>query len=332
MHLEASRGQFVSGAQIAAALSISRNAIWKAVRELEKSGYQIEASPRKGYRLSDQSDILTKEGIFPLLKNEAKDVSLLFFDSLPSTNQYAKQLAVSHTVLHIPFNTIVFAETQTAGRGRWSHQFYSPSKSGLYFSLLLSPERFSFPNPTFVTLFAAVAVCEAIEEVCGVSPQIKWVNDLYLNGKKICGILTEAAGDFESRKLQWIICGIGLNIYPPVNGFPESLPAAGALFPNKEKAPLDFSRSKLAAAILNRFLLFQTGQTGKTEKEEKDDLIARYQRRCMLSGRNVLIQESESASPYLARVIEVDADGCLEVELEDHQRRHLLNGHIELLD
>lgn len=329
MRLEASRGDFLSGEQLADELSISRNAVWKAIRALEKKGYQIEAVPRRGYRLSQKTDILSKEGLLPLLCAEAASSPFYFFDRIPSTNQFAKQLAVSQDGAQPPFGSVVFAREQTAGRGRWQHHFFSPADSGLYFSILLPPAQFSFQDPSFVTLFAAVAVCESVEEVCGLFPQIKWVNDLYLHEKKICGILTEAASDFESGALQWMICGIGLNLTVPKGGFPAELPNAGALYMEGNQHVPPFSRCRLASAILNRFFEFPRRYAGKSAEETKSEILRKYKKRCMMPGRNILISTSEQETPYPARVIDIDEEGHLLVQREDRQYVRLSTGHIE---
>lgn len=262
--LEARKGQLVSGEELAAQLSISRSAVWKAMRELRAAGHAIDASTKTGYCLRQESDQLSRGGILAALGCEAGTVAehLFCYESLPSTNRLAKQLAVADGLRE----AIVVADSQVAGRGRYSHVFFSPAGTGLYMSFLLEPKALPFQNAAFLTIYAAVIVCEAIEALMGLSPEIKWVNDLYLNGKKICGILTEAGTDVETGQLQWMVCGIGINVREPEGGFPKDLPRAGALCSagdncealqktaqSVEETASTLNRNRLAAEIICRF-------------------------------------------------------------------------------
>lgn len=169
------------------------------------------------------------------------------FQTVDSTNTVAKALAEKGA----PENTVVLAETQTAGRGRMQRAFASPESTGIYMSIILRPD-FSAEKALTVTTAAAVAVAEAVEAVSEVKASIKWVNDVYSNGKKICGILTEAATEAGSSKLRYAILGVGINVTEPREGFPHELKdIAGAVFPQGQ-APTD-AKNKLVAELLKRF-------------------------------------------------------------------------------
>ena len=250
--LEQNRGDSISGERLAGILNVSRNAVWKAVKELEKEGYSIEAVTNKGYRLSDQNDIVSIQGIKPFLSPQSKlyAENIKIYKTLESTNKTAKEMAVAGA----EHGTVIIADSQTKGRGRYSRSYFSPS-GGLYMSIILRPEVLNFENPTSVTAFAAVAVCEAIESISEKTPKIKWVNDVLIDEKKVCGILTEAVTDFESGSLDWIVLGIGINVYIKTEDFPDDLQtSATSIFPNEKMFGV---RNKLSAEIINRILVYE---------------------------------------------------------------------------
>jgi BirA family biotin operon repressor/biotin-[acetyl-CoA-carboxylase] ligase len=201
-----------------------------------------------------------------------------------------------------PEGLVIIADRQTAGRGRLRRAFFSPDGSGLYMSVLLKPET-SPAGSALITAAAAVAVAEAIERVSGRSARIKWVNDIYLNGKKVCGILTEGAVAADGR-LQYAVLGIGVNVAPPPGGFPEGLrDIACAVF--EDGAP-EGVRARLAAEILSHFHRFRA-------LEERAFLPA-YRERSMVLGKPIQVFLGEEAFP--ARAISIDDDCRLIVETE----------------
>ena len=181
-------GRYASGQELADTLGVSRNAIWKAVKALQAQGYTIESLPSTGYRLRQKADILTRDAICEALHVPLK---LHLLDKVDSTNNYAKTLSE----LSLP--QLVVSEEQTAGRGRLGRSFYSPAGKGIYMSFAFCPQL-ELSQAMLVTTMTAVAVCRALESLTGLHPKIKWVNDIYLNEKKLCGILTEAETNFET--------------------------------------------------------------------------------------------------------------------------------------
>ena len=184
--LENNKGDYISGGQLADNLGVSRNSVWKAIKALEKSGYEINAIPNKGYCLAEKNDILSSYSIKQHLKNPHLDISV--FSSVTSTNTILKEMAEQGA----KEGTVIIAEEQTAGRGRTGKQFYSPKGTGIYISILLRPD-IPAEESLFLTTSAAVATARAIEDVSDKRALIKWVNDIYLEDKKTCGILTEGA-------------------------------------------------------------------------------------------------------------------------------------------
>ena len=193
--LSAAQGECISGQQLAQQLGVSRAAVHKAAAALAAQGYALEAAPRRGYRLAG-GDPFCAEAVGEY------DAPIYLYDKLESSNRTAKTLALEGT----PHGTMVLTSQQTAGRGRLGRRFESPAGKGIYLSLVLRP-GLPMTEAQAVTVSAAVAVCRAVKRLCGLDLGIKWVNDLYYNGKKVCGILTEAGADIESGQLEWLVVG-----------------------------------------------------------------------------------------------------------------------------
>ena len=314
--LEQNRGDSISGERLAGILNVSRNAVWKAVKELEKEGYSIEAVTNKGYRLSDQNDIVSIQGIKPFLSPQSKlyAENIKIYKTLESTNKTAKEMAVAGA----EHGTVIIADSQTKGRGRYSRSYFSPS-GGLYMSIILHPEVLNFENPTSVTAFAAVAVCEAIESISEKTPKIKWVNDILIDGKKVCGILTEAVTDFESGSLDWIVLGIGINVYIKTEDFPDDLQSlATSIFPNEKMFGV---RNKLSAEIINRILGYDI-----TPREA--EIFRKYKNRLAMLGNQVTVIQNKNE--YKAAVIDIDAAGHLVVKNENGEIITVSSGEIRV--
>lgn len=204
---------------------------------------------------------------------------LQVYGEVDSTNTLAREQATTGA----PEGTVVLADTQRQGRGRMGRHFFSPKGSGLYMSLVLRPD--TAVSPLYVTTAAAVAVAEAIEEVAGVPASIKWVNDVYCRGKKVCGILTEGA---IAENLQYAVLGIGINVLPPIGGFPpEIVSRADAVFDEKTPLPAH-PREELAAAIIMRFWGYYKALSAKA-------FLPSYRKRDLLKGRTVEVLDVNGA-------------------------------------
>lgn len=313
--LESNRGHSISGEYIAERLQVTRNTVWKAVKELKKDGYKIEAVTNKGYCLCEDNDILSVQGITPYLSQKGNSENIFVYDSLESTNKTAKEMAISGA----EHGTVIIADRQTAGRGRYDRQFFSPPGRGVYMSFILRPARLRLETPTLITALAAVAVCEAIEAVSKKVPRIKWVNDIYLDGKKACGILTEAVTDFESGSVQWMVVGIGVNFSAYRNDFPEYLrPIAGPVFPNGSRTT---TRNHLAAEIVNRISAYG-------DPYNRIEIINKYKKRLMMIGKRVFVTEAQEA--YEAEAIDIDDTGRLIVQKDNGEIHSLSAGEISI--
>lgn len=310
--LQAHKEQYLSGETLAAQLGVSRASVWKAVQALRAEGCEIHAVTNRGYCLSGCTDLLAADAITAALSPAAAQIlSVQVQNTVTSTNQIMRQQAADGA----PEGTVLLAGTQTAGRGRLGRNFFSPADSGLYLSLLLRPDC-PADRAVFITTTAAVAVCEAIEQLTGLAPGIKWVNDIFLSGKKICGILTEASLDLESSRLEYAVLGIGINVYAPTDGFPEGLETiAGALL----DARRDGFRNQLAAAILSRF--WERYATHETTLDA-------YRDRSLALGRQISVLRAGVACP--AEAVDITPDCALRVRYPDGREEVLSSGEISI--
>lgn len=312
--LEDSKGTFFSGEEIARTLQVSRAAVWKAVNALREDGYTIDAATNKGYRLSPDSDILSPQGIRRFLKPEYRDLDLTVLPTAPSTNALVREKANQGR----PEGCVIVACEQTDGRGRYGRQFFSPIDSGVYLSLLLRPTAYSPQQATCLTAAAAAAMCQAIEAVTGQQPGIKWVNDIFLHGKKVCGILTEAAVGLETGALDYMVLGAGVNLYPPVKGFPEEIqPIAGSVL--ERSCPE--AKNRLVGEFLNRFWDFYTHPECRTYLED-------YRSRSLAIGQNVTVLSAGRA--ISAYAYGIDDDFRLLVRYENGDTEALSYGEIRI--
>lgn len=209
-------GEFLSGQALANILGCSRTAVWKHIEELRKEGFELEAVRKKGYRIVSTKDRVTENEIRLGLNTKFIGNMIHHVDSIDSTQKIAHQLAQNGC----PEGSVVIAEEQTNGRGRLTRPWHSPKHTGIWMSIVLRPKLPPQKAPQF-TLIAAIAVVQAMEEFVNVQPEIKWPNDILINGKKVTGILTELQAD--SDKIHSIIIGIGINVNQSVNDFPEEL-------------------------------------------------------------------------------------------------------------
>lgn len=318
--LERNKGECISGSSLASKLGVSRNAVWKAVKSLQEEGYAISAVTNKGYCLSEDNDILSVRSIAGYLPPSLSGLQLEVHKSLDSTNTKAKEYAAQGK----PEGLIVIAEEQTAGRGRMGRSFYSPSMSGVYISFLLRP-RFTARESLFLTTAAAVAAAEAIEEVSGSRAEIKWVNDVFCHGKKVCGILTEASVNVETELLEYAVVGIGFNIREPEHGFPAEIrEIAGPIFLRSDDNGLAATdceaRSRIAAGMICHFWQYYQHLTERT-------FLPEYKRRSFLLGREV---RTLTEPPITGIAADIDDEGHLILELPDGSRRILSSGEVSV--
>lgn len=298
-----SRGKTVSGEFIADKLGISRAAVWKAINGLKKDGYAVVSERNKGYVLSVRDDKLSAEGIGLL----ASDFLPFVYEEIDSTNDEAKRLAIEYP----DKNLIVAANSQRCGRGRRGRSFYSPESTGVYFSVVIHPD-ISPEKSVLVTTAAALATAEVIEELTGRRALIKWINDVYVDGRKCIGILTEATFNCESGRFDSVVVGIGVNV--TTTEFPADISdRAGSIG--------SVSRNELVAKIAKRLLRYTHPLTGEFMRE--------YEKRCFVIGKTVTVLE-KSGREYVAEAVGLTELGELLAETLSGQKLVLNNEEVSV--
>ncbi len=304
---------YISGEEMAKKLQVSRTAIWKAVNQLKKEGHQIISSTNKGY-LYIPDDILSKEGIVYYLKKTTPKLTIQVTKEVDSTNKVLKLAAIRGAA----DNTVLVTNKQTATKGRFGRDFFAADEKGIYFSFLLHPDP-NLIEPTQYTLITAVAISHAIEKITQIPVSVKWVNDLYINDKKVCGILSEALSDFETNTISSIIIGIGINFSIPQDSFPNSIKKkAGSIFSTQEPT---CSRNQLIGEILNQF--YQLLQ----ELPEKH-YLEEYRKRSFVIGKEVSFTYHDHEQT--GQAIDIGNKGELIVLLENQEKISLSSGEISL--
>lgn len=312
--LEQARGVRLSGGRLAAQLGVSRAAVHKAIGVLRNEGLAIDGVPGEGYRLAPDDDSLTAPGIHALLETEHIGQHIEIASQVSSTNTLMKQQFFDR-----PHGFVLLAESQTNGRGRLGRAFSSPAGSGIYMSILLHP-TLPLTQIQFVTIAAAVAVAQAIEQTAGFRPQIKWVNDVLMQGRKLCGILTEATIEGESGTVSSLVVGIGINLYPN-EAWPEDVRAVAGALSEFGQAP---RRAVLTAAVLSHFEHAYT----MLENGNHAELLERYRNRLCCVGKPVTVLCPTDT--YEADCIGLDDNGHLLVRDRQDNINTLSSGEISI--
>ena len=298
--------QFISGEEMAQQLSVSRTAIWKAVNELKKEGHLISSIPSKGYQYQP-SDILSAEGIQLHLAEETPAMVIKLLHTSASTMNDAKLAALNGE----PANTLIVADTQEAPKGRFGRPFFAKQGGGIYMSILLRPNQ-TFAEMAQYTTIMGVAIAETIERMSGQTTQIKWVNDIYMDGKQVCGILSEAMSDVESGQITNVIIGMGINFSIHQQDFPEDLQEkATSVF--RDTPPI-FTRNELIAGIWNQFY--------EILSHRLSDYMDTYRQKSFVLGKDVtFVQGGET---FQGRAATITDQGELVVQLNDGQQKSCL--------
>ncbi|HFI0040154.1 TPA: bifunctional biotin--[acetyl-CoA-carboxylase] ligase/biotin operon repressor BirA [Streptococcus suis] len=292
---------YISGEDLAQELGISRTSIWKAIRQLEAHGLTIEAARNRGYKLVEGDlllpDLISQELQLPVHLNTDSD----------STQLDAKQgIEAGHAS-----PALYLAPYQNKAKGRFGRPFYASKLGGIYMSLRLSP-NVPFLEFKPYTILAAAAVVKAIQSLCDLDVQIKWVNDIYLGQKKVAGILTEAISSMENQRVTDVIIGVGINVH--IDDFPKELrQSAGNLFDDQPP----FTRNQLITAIWKAFL----------ETDDKE-LIALYKEKSLVVGQQVSFVENQVE--YKGTAIAVTDTGNLVIQLDNGKAKIISSGEISL--
>lgn len=304
--------RFVSGEDLARKLSLSHTTVARDIHKLREQGYDIQAQPHLGYKLAALPDKLLACEIVWRLNTRIIGKEVLSYNVVDSTNTVAFSLAEKGA----KEGTVVFAEGQTKGRGRLGRSWTSPKSKGIYLSLVLRPE-IGPEKASLITLLAAVSCAETIRKVCGLPALIRWPNDILVNNKKVCGILTEM--QTENSKIKFIILGIGINVNTPIGKLPQG---ASSLREEAGKEKRQFSRLELARELLRQFdkeyLSFQHKGRAK--------LIAQWKNLSALSGKRVKVFLPGKTIEGQAQ--DIDEQGALIVRLDSGFKQHVVAGDV----
>ncbi|MBR6599882.1 MAG: biotin--[Oscillospiraceae bacterium] len=296
-----SKNDYISGGRIGRNLGISRNAVWKAIKQLENEGFKIEAVTNKGYRLLQKADTITAEDIINSMNTENVKENIIILDTTDSTNVYAKKLAEEGA----KDRTVVIANEQSAGKGRMGRTFCSPKNSGIYMSLILRPD-FPIDAAQLLTSYTAVTASQAIDNLYECSTQIKRVNDIMLCDKKICGILTEASINCETCRFSYIIVGIGINVGSVKNSFEDDLLSIASSLEDETKIVLP--RSLVIAEFLDIFFENLPSLYDRS-------FLSLYRERSWILGKDVSVLRNGVATDAIA--LSIDDNAGLTVQYTD---------------
>ena len=294
-YLEQHVGEIVSGGQMAQLFGVSRTAAWKAVHALQKCGHRIENIPNRGYCMAADSDGLSAAKINRYLTTKRFGRSIEMLETVDSTNTYLKSLDMGA----LSEGHVVLADGQTGGRGRLGRTFFSPAREGIYLSVLLKP-NIELQEVSQLTLCAAVAACRAVEAVCHVTPGVKWVNDLFYNGKKLGGILTEGFISAEAQTVGDVILGIGINM----GKVPDEVShLATSICEITEETG---KRNDLIAELLNQL---EQVYEQFCDVSQRSAVLAEYEQHLFILGHKVNVVQHGGA--FSGTVTGIDAKGAL---------------------
>lgn len=290
---------YISGQELCNRFGVSRTAVWKAINQLKEAGYEIEAQQNKGYRLMAAPDLMTEAEIKSLLHTDWVAKEVLYFDTIDSTNSKAQELAEKG----YPSGTLVVADKQESGKGRRGRSWVSPSGTGIFMTLMIKPD-INPNNASMLTLVAALAVAKAITSVTGEEAMIKWPNDIVVNGKKVCGILTEMNAQFDY--INHIVVGIGINVHN--ESFPEEISQmASSLM--IEAGGKGFHRAQIIAETMS---YFEQYYDTFLKTQDLSALVREYDE--LLVNRNKSVRVLDPKEPFDGKAMGITPKGELIVD------------------
>lgn len=306
----------VSGADLSERLGISRAAIWARVQELRKAGYDIEASPHLGYRLVNDPDVLIADDLIARLgKAEVIGRDIRVFQETTSTNDIVEKLARDG----VKEGVVVFAESQTKGRGRLGRKWISPAGKGLWFSILLRPDLRP-QEATQLTIVAAMSLWRAIHVTTGIAAEVKWPNDILVRGKKVAGILTEMSAEVD--RVKHVILGIGVDVNLAATEFPPDVRKIATSL--RAELGTAILRAELATAILREL----DKDYARVCAGHFAELADEWEDRCTTIGQQVVITIGERKIRGCAEAL--DDDGALLVRTEHGHLERIIGGDVTL--
>lgn len=305
---------YVSGQQICEEFGVSRTAVWKVINQLKEDGYQVEAVRNKGYHIVNSPDIITKEELSSLIDTKWAGQTVYYYDETDSTNLRAKQLG-DEGAAH---GTLVVADCQSAGRGRRGRTWASPRGCSIYMSIMLKPE-FSPEKASMLTLVMALSVSEGIKECTGLDVQIKWPNDIVLNGKKLVGILTEMSTEIDY--INHVVIGSGINVN--MEEFPEELRSKATSL--RLETGHIVKRSPIIAAVMKHF---EENYEKFLETQNLQNMLGEYN--SLLVNRDKDVRILDPKGEYNAHAVGINENGELVVCREDKTTEVVYAGEVSV--
>lgn len=304
--------EFISGEELSKQLGVSRAAIWKHIKSLRENGYNIESVNKKGYRLSEKpNDLLMPQNICHDLGTKFIGKNIIHFDTIESTNDYGKEIAGKEIE-----GTVIISEEQTKGKGRLGRNWHSKSGEGIWMSMILKPNMTPYKAP-FITLIAGASIVKSLNNL-GIDATIKWPNDVIINGKKLCGILTELSAEIE--RINHIVLGIGINV-KTMDFSPEISEIATSL----QKEGYNLSRVDIVKNILEEF---ENLYIDYVENDSKDETIKICRQYSAVIGKDIYAIRGENKE--LVKCLDIDENGNLIVINSKGEKVEIMSGEISI--
>ena len=301
--------EYLSGQDLSDVLKISRVAVWKHIKKIKSLGYKIESKQKLGYRLVDETEKLLPWEITRNLKTKLIGKRVYYFEEIDSTQNFAKQIASNKK----EDGTIIIAEKQTSGRGRLERKWTSP-KGGIWFSLIIHP-KFDISSSTLVPIAGAIALAKSIKSILDVDVSVKWPNDITLDGKKVAGMLVDAA--FQANNIDYLILGVGINFDINSKELERRLSKSPNFYGvNSLRKKNDVTPPKL---LLNEFLVQFEKTLIQLNKGEKSKIVKEWMKKTDSLGKKVIINTSEGKISGISQGI--DNEGALKIKTGKGMKR-----------
>ena len=317
--LKSSSDGYVSGESLSEKLGVTRTAIWKYIKEIRGLGYEVEASTNKGYKRFVPENLINEYELSEGLDTELIGKNIIYYNSVDSTNNVAKNLAQEGCAS----GTVVVAATQTGGKGRLGRMWFSAQDKGIWMSIVLKPS-ITLQDIQLITIGASIAVARSISDIAGFDVKIKWPNDIILNSRKVCGILTEMS--LEEENVNYIVVGIGVNILQEMDDFPEDIKALATSLKIEAK---DADVHIPSRCSLVKKILFEMEKIySKIEKGLSEEVISEWRQFSVTLGKRIRFAIKDQQ--YEGTAVDIENDGKLVVKCDDNITRKVLSGEIQI--
>ena len=309
--------EYLSGQDLSDVLKISRVAVWKHIKKIQSLGYKIESKQKLGYRLIDNTEKLLPWEVTHNLKTKLIGKRVYYFEEIDSTQNFAQQIALNKK----EDGTIIIAERQTDGRGRLERKWTSP-KGGITFSIIIHP-KFDVSSSTLVPILSAVALSKSIKSVLGIETEVKWPNDITMNGKKVAGILVDAS--FQANSIDYLILGVGINFDIDAKKLEKRLSKTPNFYGiNSLREENDKTPPKL---LLKEFLLQLEKNLLRLDNGKKSQIVKEWTKKAAGIGKKIIINTSDGKVSGISQGI--DNDGALKLKTRKGIKR-ILAGDVVL--